>query len=509
MKVQTNYNYYIPDKGKPAFGNYVIDKRIGRAVGVLVPKNIKTFYALGKNNGENLNNIVTAVGTAGVAPIFIRFNPLSDEDPKVKAYTSWRQPLSAGLALGVQLPVMTIYNYLLDKWATSGKVRRIDLSAKPPEAILKTYAKSRYNQELREYFAAGNSVEDMNEKFFKGRNKQQYIEDIIQEARNNIFYAQRDKIRRLAKEDKPITTSVLRDENGKVKDWFHPTKLSEIKDIEFVKPDELDKARKDVYGKVLKEFNINPDDKKLFNIKIDWEDKKAVEKYKKMKSGEIPVTESLKDYKKSAVKSALRKAGARYKDFKTQLEKAAEDEAIRRVKKELLEESKVKLETSKAFNELKSKFILEKKRILDDKNISVDQKEEHILEAEKKLVAKKVENLENRLAKIPATDDAARKTLIRAIDKIKNKRIKDIRLHGLTLEEVKTSVKAKKWLRAEINRREGVFKNFKKLSGLVFGLAILPFTCGLLNWAYPRVMEKCFPKLCQAKKQANAAKEAK
>ena len=507
MKVQTNYSQNVSGKGQPAFGNYVIDKRIGRAVGVLVPKNIKTFYALGKNNGENLNNTVTAVGTAGVAPIFIRFNPLSDEDPKVKAYSALRQPLSAVLALGVQLPVMTAYNYLLDKWATSGKVRRIDLSAKPPEAVLKTYAKSRYNQELREFFAAGNTVDDL-EKFYKGRNKQQYIEDIVQEARNNIFYAQRDKMRKLAKEDQPITTSVLRDENGKVKDWFHPTKLSEIKDIEFVKPDELDKARKDVYGRVLKEFGLNPDDKKLFNIKIDWEDPNALDKHKKMKSGEIPVTESLKEYKKSAVKKALKKAGVKYADFKTKLEQTAENEAITKVKTELAEETRVKFETSKAFSELKNKFIIEKKRIFDDTSIAVDQKEKHILEAEKKLIAQKVANLQKRIDD-PNTDDAVRKTLVRAVDKIKNKRINEIRLHGTTMEEVETSVKVKKWLRAEINRREGVFKNFKKLSGLIFGLAILPFTCGLLNWAYPRFMEKFFPELCDAKKQANAAKEAK
>ena len=508
MKVQTNYSHYIPDKGKPAFGNYVIDKRIGRAVGVLVPKDIKTFYALGKNNGENLNNTVTAVGTAGVAPIFIRFNPLSDEDPKVKAYSALSQPLSAVLALGVQLPVMTAYNYLLDKWATSGKVRRIDLSAKPPEAVLRSYAKSRYNQELREFLAAGNSVDDLEKNFYKGRNKQQYIEDIIQEARNNIFYAQRDKMRRLAKEDLPITTSVLRDENGKVKDWFHPTKLSEIKDIEFVKPDELDKARKDVYAQVLKEFGVNPDDKKLFNIKIDWEDKNALDKHKKMKSGEIPVTESLKDYKKSAVKRALKKAGTKYSDFKTKLEQTAENEAIAKVKNELAEETRVKFETSKAFNELVNKFAIEKKRVFDDTSIPVEQKEAHILEAEKKLIAQKVANLEQRIND-KETDDAARKTLVRAVDKIKNKKINEIRLHGSTMEEVETSVKVKKWLRAEINRREGVFKNFKKLSGLIFGLAILPFTCGLLNWAYPRFMEKFFPGLCDAKKQANAAKEAK
>ena len=509
MKVQTSYSQYISGQGQPAFGNYVIDKRIARAVGKNVPKNIKTFYALGKNNGENLNNTVTAIGTAGVAPIFIRFNPLSDEDPKVKAYSALRQPLSAVLALGVQLPVMTAYNYLLDKWAASGKVRRIDLSAKPPESIVRTYAKSRYNQELREFFAAGNTVDDLEAKFYKGRTKGEYIEDIMQEARNNIFYAQRDKMRRLAKENQPITTSVLRDENGKVKDWFHPTKLSEIKDIEFVKPDELDKARKDVYSSVLKEFGINPDDKKLFNIKIDWEDPNALEKHKQMKNGEIPVPEKLKEYKKGSIKSALKKAGVKYKEFKNKLERTAENEAISRVKTELAEETRVKFETSKAFNDLKEKFMVEKQRIFDDTTISVEQKDSHVLEAEKKLVADKVKELENRLSQTPESNDAERKTLVRAIDKIKEKRIKDIRHHGMTMDEVETSVKVKKWLRAEINRREGVFKNFKKLSGLIFGLAILPFTCGLLNWAYPRFMEKFFPGLCDAKKQASAGKEAK
>ena len=29
---------------------------------------------------------------------------------------------------------------------------------------------------------------------------------------------------------------------------------------------------------------------------------------------------------------------------------------------------------------------------------------------------------------------------------------------------------------------------------------ILPFTCGVLNWSYPRIMEKFFPELTEAKK---------
>ena len=507
MKVQTNYSQYIQGKGKPAFGNYVIDKRIARAVGVLVPKDIKTFYALGKNNGENLNNIVTAVGTAGVAPIFIRFNPLSDEDPKVKAYSALRQPLSACLALGIQLPVMTTYNYLLDKWAESGKVRRIDLSAKPPENVLKTYAKSRYNQELREYFAAGNSVEDMNKKFFKGRNKQQYIEDIIQEARNNIFYAQRDRMRRLAKADLPITTSVLRDANGKVIDWFHPTKLEEIKDLEYVRPDELNKARNAAFPEVLREMGVDTNDKSLFDIKMDWTADDPYAKFEKMKKGEIEIPDSLKDFKKSAVKKALKKSNVKYSDFKKQLESAAEEKAINFVKKDIAEEIAVKVETSKAFNKLSEKFSKEVDRILNDPSIRTADKKPTIYKTEIDIVNSYIENIKEQISK---TDDAKEiKKLNRVIEKLKDKKINEIRYHGSTYDEVARSVKVKRWLKAEINRREGVFKNFKKLSGLLFGLAILPFTCGLLNWAYPRFMEKFFPKLCDAKAQAKKEQEGK
>ena len=45
------------------------------------------MHEVGENNGENLNNVVTAIGTAGVAPIFIVNNPLAKEDKKTKVAT--------------------------------------------------------------------------------------------------------------------------------------------------------------------------------------------------------------------------------------------------------------------------------------------------------------------------------------------------------------------------------------------------------------------------------------
>lgn len=507
MKVQGNYNQYSAARAKQqAFGNYVNARRIGRSVGSMMDGKIKLLYSLGKNNGENLNNTVTAVGTAAVAPIFIRYNPLSDEDPKVKSYSALRQPLSAVLALGVQLPVMTAYNKLLDMWATSGKIRRFDLSAKPPESTLKNLANAKYNQEMRTLKAQGLTEAQMDERFFKGRTKAEVIEDFVNQSRDDIFYAKRDRIREQAAKGEAITVAPLKNANGKIVDYFHPTKLSELDKIQFVKPDELDKARKSVYADVLKAFDVDPDNKKLFDIKIDWEDPNPMEKYNKMKKGEIPVPEDLKEYKKSKVYSAVKKAGHKKSEFLKNLEETARATAIQKSEQAIAEEVKLKLETSRAFNELNKDYTEAKTRIYNDRSIPLNKKEVELAKEETKLVNAKIKEFEQRAEN---ADNVVKKTLNNAISKLKDKKVSDIKYHGDTYKDVEISVRAKKWLKAEINRREGVFKNFKKLSGLVFGLAILPFTCGLLNWAYPRFMEKFFPELCEAKKQAKAAKEAK
>ena len=78
-----------------------------------------------------------------------------------------------------------------------------------------------------------------------------------------------------------------------------------------------------------------------------------------------------------------------------------------------------------------------------------------------------------------------------------------------TLEETIKDQQAKKWLTTRINNSQKVLKNFKQISGLIVGLGILPITCGVLNWAYPRIMEEFFPKLAHAKAESAKAKEAK
>ena len=54
------------------------------------------------------------------------------------------------------------------------------------------------------------------------------------------------------------------------------------------------------------------------------------------------------------------------------------------------------------------------------------------------------------------------------------------------------------------------------MGGIVISLLTLPFACGILNWSYPRIMEKIMPEVANKKKasiqkqnQTNQGKEVK
>ncbi len=72
---------------------------------------------------------------------------------------------------------------------------------------------------------------------------------------------------------------------------------------------------------------------------------------------------------------------------------------------------------------------------------------------------------------------------------------------GNTYEEVLHNVKIKKLVRSRLSDAKRVFKTMNTQMGLVVTLATLPFTCGFLNWAYPRIMEKIMPEMSAKKKE--------
>ena len=77
--------------------------------------------------GEKGGIITTAVGTGLVAPFPIAFNPLVKAKPgateeekeelsKTKKYSAWRQPVSAAVAIALQVPILKVIDRILDNW---------------------------------------------------------------------------------------------------------------------------------------------------------------------------------------------------------------------------------------------------------------------------------------------------------------------------------------------------------------------------------------------------------
>ena len=78
---------------------------------------------------------------------------------------------------------------------------------------------------------------------------------------------------------------------------------------------------------------------------------------------------------------------------------------------------------------------------------------------------------------------------------------KSVKNLGSTYDEILQNVKIKRFVKSRTSDAKRVFKTMNTQMGLVVTLATLPFTCGFLNWCYPRIMEKIMPEMSAKKKQ--------
>lgn len=127
-------------------------------------------------NQENYNIIVTAFGTAIVAPIVLALNPMSKEDKNTKQYTALRQPISATLALITQLGVNQPIPRYLDKKAAEGQLgyeylpnpndSKMNFSEEVKKSIKGEFVEALKDNEFKERIADFNYKEDIKKKEF-------------------------------------------------------------------------------------------------------------------------------------------------------------------------------------------------------------------------------------------------------------------------------------------------------------------------------------------------------
>ncbi len=93
---------------------------IQNALSELMPMHVRVVKKMHAGMGEIQNQLINAVGTGLIAPIFIKYNPLSDKDENTRTYTAWRQPISAVLAIATQCAIVKPFNDLIRRWSDNG-----------------------------------------------------------------------------------------------------------------------------------------------------------------------------------------------------------------------------------------------------------------------------------------------------------------------------------------------------------------------------------------------------
>ena len=410
-------------------------------------------------SGENLNNLVTAVGTAFVAPIFIAFNPVSKEDKNTKAYTSLRQPISAGITLGTQVFVMSNYNKWLDKHAAYLGVDQMDLSAKPPKSTLMPRAE----QEYLLYKS------DCLKRNIDPEKKKIWINNRVRKLQDEAFYDTLHKLRKTM----DITNLDMAD---------------------VVKPAAVESKRKSMFKDILK-------DKFSFT------------------ESELENIDSLDTLRKKG-KSLISSKGLDFDHVRETIDRAATDAAIKELNECIDMEASVKHQVSTHLHDMQDKYNEFRFNAMQRYNINpsssseksgtvINRFENELRQAKIDIYNEKLNSLKAKYDKIASLAEDAKtkddKIFEYVYNKIKNaKSMERIKDHGQTFESAKRDVIIKKYLTTSINKAEAKLKGWKDRSGIIVGLLILPITCGILNWSYPRIMEKFFPKLSAAKAASKA-----
>jgi len=453
-----------------------------------VQKAVNFFSKLfAKNEGEVQTQVINAAFTATLAPFFIAFNPFSKQDKKTKEYTALRQPISAVIAITGGYALTTVTNSWVEKLGSEGSFGKfIDMRMAPD----KNYLKGQFNKDYKaatdkkafldqfkpEKFEGtdfdGNGIPT---KKFKKACLSGYVSK-VHESRKDLFTILMSENSKNIGIDEATKTIYLKDSGKKIgenipnltketelKAYLNSNNLHEVEfrkilqdefKIEFfedgkIKPNELDKKLGDIKAMdFLRRLGLftkgEVDEEELNRFMADVrQDQKTVDVYKGAIKPEAWVDEN-------AAKRIIKEQG---KDNTRAVhaligETAANEETV---------------SLRQLFNRL-----------------GINTKELESMSGEK------------------------------AYDVLKNiaeVRLKDLRVAGSTvIKDGKENFKpaflektvpdfAKNILTNKIPKMSSYFKNFKGYTGIFFNVFIVAITCTILNWAYPRIVERLFPSL--------------
>lgn len=419
----------------------------------LMPPIFRGMQRMKNGIGEFQNIVINSIGTGIVAPLLIKYNFLSKTDEDTRTYTAWRQPISAFLAIMTQALITLPFDYIIKTMVNNGEFGlKYNLTFAPDEKLLrKEIIKNNKNKNL--------SKAEIDElvKAKKNKNMDEIVNTLLTENKikfseyrsPNLVSLPDEELRQLALD---TIKEELEIEKGELKKSYKIKTPLRIQRADFYRthPEETF----NLLTEIQQQLDNTKSDKELKSFlkhKIKTLKKENAESELLAMLQETYDRHSFKD-KKSKKEIPLRdvirkKLLGMFEDYHTYSNVGSFEELQKLINKEGL--SRVR--------ELEGTIdILQhaKKSIETNKNITINE----VYETIKQQVAAK--GLESRFEefKLP-------KAMIERLAKL-----------------VKSNVSA-----------------LKQMSGLVVSFAILPLTCHLLNWTYPKFMDAVFPNLSNKK----------
>lgn len=447
------YNQQLNQENKQVTFGYS-SNAIGKKVDSYMPWGVKKAKQLSNNLGEVQNTMINAIGTGLIAPIFIKFNPLSKSDEDTRTYAAWRQPISAVLTVltNVYLTVKPldkamenmVNRGILDDDYNRTAFQDEKFLAKEFKKQHPGYSKERIDQEV------------------KNKVKQQK-EQLLNDIRNNETI----KITKYKKEglfdiDKGIFKNAV---NGAIENLIDSEKAERKRLTD----------EKNVYRVRRREF-YRTNNQQTLQYVSDMEKLLEETDLTKVKSALHDKIKGLKDIKelKLITEEIL---GIARGDIPKEDHKAFID-----VMKEKLQKVK---DTATAYgpDKMKDKAAVEtavKQELADriaaiDKNITFYERMQQEIKNGK--TVKEIEAMFAEEAK--GNKRLAKKGIIFA------QRVAD-----MFKQQIKGSIKCN-----------------KQIVGVIVGLIAAPFSCELLNICYPIFMDKFFPNLSKGKKAKTEAND--
>lgn len=475
----------------------------------LFPGKIRVMLKAHENMGEIQNQMINAVGTGFVAPLFIKFNPMSDTDENTRTYTAWRQPVSAVLAVATQCAIVKPFNDLI-RWMS-------DIG----------YLGQNYNKTL----APSNN----------------YIEKLIKEQNPNKKYTKEElkaevesiqKQKEKALEKMISNNEIVFDKTSRKggKTVIEKAPMSE-NDFKQLVSDTIDSIINSEEAQKLEATTLKTSKKMeraLFYNKNAEDSRKVLERISNKINNEY--TEA--DFSTDKIKSIHTELNKEFKEIIKELKTEAKADPSKK---------ETNAELIKIVKGLKSRNIGNEPETIRIMKYKVDDMlgELNVVSA-KKSTSEIVDYINKKIARRTNAIDSVISTLSELKTKLLNSEISISQAQEVINEKIKASTKAvEEKLKAQGITGEKIFehpeykeslasrmkqkigslagsvrkqlaKNQKanidaaqRWTGLFVSLAILPVTCWMLNKIYPWFMDLAFPNLSNKKDVKPAENEKK